>query len=197
MKKIIFIPILLIATFFISVLIFIPDSPFGRDVKDFFTINKKISIDEYEKVVSENKDLKVQIKYLDSLNSQKNDEIYSLQEREYLLVEREEELVANYNNLIDQYKRLERTHNELFEISEMLAKSIRNSQQSAAINNLIKSLGGNRSNQIYSGQGSGNPPSYGYSFTRNVPSNSNCPTIQGTRLIKQERIRTNKICYYQ
>ena len=167
MKKIIFIPILLIATFFISVLIFIPDSPFGRDVKDFFTINKKISIDEYEKVVSENKDLKVQIKYLDSLNSQKNDEIYSLQEREYLLVEREEELVANYNNLIDQYKRLERTHNELFEISEMLAKSIRNSQQSTAINNLIRSLGG------YSN-----------------------PTIGDNRLSGQEVSGTNKICYY-
>jgi len=149
MKKIIFITFLLIATFFISVLIFIPDSPFGRDVKDFFTINKKISIDEYEKVVSENEDLKKELeklqqhnRHLESSNDYANTRIYNFGMRE-------EELVANYNNLIDEYKDLQGAHNELLERSKIFVKSIRNSQQSAAINNLIKSLGGNSNNSGY------------------------------------------------
>ena len=58
-------------------------------------------------------------------------------------------------------------------------------------------LGGNKSTPSSSTRSKVNTPSYStYSAVRTVPSNQLCPQL-ASRLVKQEVVRGNRICYYQ
>ena len=77
------------------------------------------------------------------------------------------------------------------------AKRQREAQALINLGNMIGNLGTNTNSVPIDTNSSPEYLEYPYTFTRNVASNQNCPIISATRLVKQERKGTNKICYYQ